>query len=59
VRVGEEGEKDCKSDSHKARRCQFPLCQRKGHGPDKEKGPGLYTFKICVLITIDSIVPMK
>lgn len=43
MRVGEEGEKDFKSDSYKARRCQFPLCHRKGHGPNRR---GL----VCILL---------
>lgn len=44
VRVGEEGKRDCKSGSYKARRCQFPPHHRKGHGPNRK---GL----VCMLLT--------
>lgn len=56
VRVGEEGKRDCKSGSYKARRCQFPPHHRKGHGPNKK---GLVYMLLCVWITTDSIAPMK
>lgn len=53
MKVGEEGEKDCISDSYKARRCQFLLFHRKGHEPNR-KGLGFillsYMFGLLLIL---------